>query len=174
MFNVVPSPSFLEVGYTLRHLNLADNLIDHLDSMVFPTSQLTSLNLAKNRITILPDNSFVSLGKLMSLNISQNSLQANFKELFHYLPDLKQLYLANCGLKKIPGLPLTTLSALDLSLNLIKTVSEKDFRDLNSLKTLLLVNNSLTSISGIKLGLLRELDVSENPIGVKLMKLYTK
>ena len=167
----MPSPSFLEVGYTLRHLSLADNLIDHLDSMVFPTSQLTSLNLAKNRITILPDNSFVSLGKLMSLNISQNSLQANFKELFHYLPDLKQLYLANCGLKKIPVLPLLTLSALDLSLNHIKAVLDTDFQDLGSLKTLLLVNNSLVSISGVKLSLLRELDISGNPIEVKLIKL---
>lgn len=163
-FTVVPSPSFLEVGYTLRHLNLADNFIDHLDSMVFPISQLTWLNLSKNRITILPDNSFVSLGKLLTLNMSQNSLQANFKELFHYLPDLRQLYLANCGLRKVPVLPLPTLSTLDLSLNHIKSVSDKDFESLGSLKSLLMVNNSLTSISRIRLGLLRELDVSGNPI----------
>ncbi|XP_076246206.1 uncharacterized protein LOC143186418 [Calliopsis andreniformis] len=163
-FTVVPSPSFLKVGYTLRNLNLADNFVDHLDSTAYPISQLVSLNLAHNRLTILPDNSFVSLGKLLSLNVSQNILQANFKELFHYLPGLRQLYLANCGLKDIPFLPLTTLNILDLSFNYIEATSEKQFQYLKDLKILLLVNNSLHSMPNVKLNLLRELDVSGNPI----------
>ncbi|XP_001121376.4 chaoptin isoform X1 [Apis mellifera] len=168
-FTVVPSPSFLEVGYTLRDLNLADNFVDHLDSTAFPTSQLVSLNLAHNRLTILPDNSFVSLGKLLSLNVSQNVLQANFKELFHYLPGLRQLYLANCGLKDIPLLPLMNLNVLDLSFNYIDSTPDKQFQYLKDLKILLLVNDSLTSMPNVKLNLLRELDVSGNPIEV-LMK----
>ncbi|OAD58266.1 Chaoptin [Eufriesea mexicana] len=163
-FTVVPSPSFLEVGYTLRDLNLADNFVDHLDSTAFPTSQLVSLNLAHNRLTILPDNSFVSLGKLLSLNVSQNVLQANFKELFHYLPGLRQLFLANCGLRDIPLLPLTNLNVLDLSLNHIDLTSDKQFQYLKDLKILWLVNNSLTSMPNVKLSILRELDVSGNPI----------
>ncbi|XP_053995102.1 chaoptin-like isoform X1 [Hylaeus volcanicus] len=163
-FTVVPSPSFFEVGYTLRDLDLADNFVDHLDSTAFPTSQLVSLNLAHNRLTILPDNSFVSLGKLLRLNVSQNVLQANFKELFHYLPGLRQLFLINCGLKDIPLLPLTNLNVLDLSFNYIDSTSDKQFQFLKDLKVLLLVNNSLTSMPNVKLNLLRELDVSGNPI----------
>ncbi|XP_066588883.1 chaoptin-like isoform X2 [Prorops nasuta] len=163
-FTVVPSNSFLEVGYTLRDLNMADNFIDHLDSSAFPTSQLVALNLARNRLTILPDNSFVSLGKLINLNVSSNVLQANFKELFHYLPDLRQLYMANCGLKSIPPLPLAKLNVLDLSTNYIHSCSEKEFQYLEDLKILLLANNSLVSMPDVRLKLLRELDVSGNLI----------
>ncbi|XP_076162474.1 uncharacterized protein LOC143144199 isoform X2 [Ptiloglossa arizonensis] len=163
-FTVIPSPSFLEVGYTLRDLDLADNFVDHIDSTAFPTSQLVSLNLAHNRLTILPDNSFVSLGKLLRLNVSQNVLQANFKELFHYLPGLKQLFLTNCGLRDVPLLPLTNLNILDLSYNSIDSTSDKQFQYLKNLKVLLLVNNSLTAMPNVKLNLLRELDVSGNPI----------
>jgi len=167
-FIAVPSASFLEVGYTLRDLNMAENFLDHLDSTSFPTSQLVSLNLAQNRLTILPDNSFVSLGKLLSLNVSQNVLQANFKELFHYLPDLRQLHLANCGLRSIPLLPLTNLNILDLSFNNIDETSNKQFQYLEALKIFLLVNNSLTSMPSVRLNILRELDVSGNPIEVRL------
>ncbi|XP_043260675.1 chaoptin [Colletes gigas] len=163
-FTVVPSPSFLEVGYTLRDLDMADNFVDHLDSTAFPTSQLVSLNLAHNRLTILPDNSFVSLGKLLRLNMSQNILQTNFKELFHYLPGLRQLYLTNCSFRDIPLLPLTNLNVLDLSFNYIDSTPDKQFQYLKNLKVLLLVNNSLTSMPNVKLNLLRELDVSGNPI----------
>ncbi|XP_020280472.1 chaoptin [Pseudomyrmex gracilis] len=163
-FTVVPSSSFLEVGYTLRDLNMAENFLDHLDSSAFPTSQLVFLNLAQNRLTILPDNSFVALGKLLSLNVSQNILQANFKELFHYLPDLRQLHLASCGLRTIPLLPLTNLNVLDLSFNNVDETTDKQFQYLEGLKILLLVNNSLTSMPDVRLSLLRELDVSGNPI----------
>lgn len=165
-FTAVPSTSFMEVGYTLRDLNMAENFLDHLDSTAFPTSQLVSLNLAQNRLTILPDNSFVSLGKLLSLNVSQNVLQANFKELFHYLPDLRQLYLATCGLRSVPLLPLTNLNILDLSFNSIDETTDKQFQYLEGLKILLLMNNSLTSMPGVRLNLLRELDVSGNPVEV--------
>ncbi|KZC08570.1 Chaoptin [Dufourea novaeangliae] len=163
-FTVVPSPSFLEVGYTLRDLNLADNYVDHLDSTAFPISQLVSLNLVHNRLTILPDNSFVSLGKLLRLNISQNVLQANFKELFHYLPGLRQLFMASCGLRDIPLLPLINLNVLDLSFNHIDSTTDKQFQYLKDLRVLRLLNNSLTAMPNVNLNLLRELDVSGNPI----------
>ncbi|XP_015595406.1 chaoptin [Cephus cinctus] len=160
----VPSLAFAELGYTLRDLNLADNLIDHLDSTAFPTSLLTSLNLARNRITILPDNSFVALGKLLVLNMTHNSLQANFKELFHYLPDLRQLYLAKCTLRKIPVLPLNQLTFLDVSSNNMHSISDSDFQYLDQLKVLRLVNNSLSAVPILKLNFLRELDISGNAI----------
>lgn len=169
-FTVVPSPSFVEVGYTLRDLNMADNYLDHLDSTAFPTSQLISLNLARNRLTILPDNSFVSLGKLLNLNVSHNTLQANFKELFHYLPNLRQLSLANTGLRIISPFPLINLNIIDLSFNNIESTTDGQFQYLKNLKILLLTNNSLASMPSVRLNLLRELDVSGNPIEVKLIE----
>ncbi|XP_014236581.1 chaoptin-like [Trichogramma pretiosum] len=163
-FTVIPSTPLLDVGYTLRSIDLSENFIDHLDSTSFPTAQLTYLNLARNRIQILPDNSFVMLSKLLSLNISQNHLRANFKEVFHYLPDLRQLSLANCGLKAIPHLQMMSLNYLDLSDNYIDSIRENELQNFNTLKVLLLTNNSLNSIKNLKLNLLRELDISENPI----------
>ncbi|KAK0079520.1 hypothetical protein PV325_001105 [Microctonus aethiopoides] len=161
---IVPSPTFLEVAYTLRDLNLAENFIEHLDALAFPTSQLTSLNLANNHLTILPDNSFVSLTKLQSLNLSQNYLQANFKELLHYLPGLRHLYMINCGFRQIPILPLTNLNILDLSFNDIDNIKQVDTQYFPHLKVLKLVNNSLTAVPNVKLQFLRQLDLSYNPI----------
>ncbi|XP_034933907.1 chaoptin [Chelonus insularis] len=162
--SIVPSSAFLEVGYTLRDLNLAENFIEHLDSSTFSTSQLINLNLASNRLTILPDNSFESLTKLLSLNLSQNHLQANLKELFHYLPELRQLYMANCGLKRIPTLPLANLNILDLSFNSIDVFTQAHVQYLESLKVLRLINNSLIAVPDVRLPLLRQLDLSDNPI----------
>ncbi|XP_014213933.1 chaoptin-like isoform X2 [Copidosoma floridanum] len=163
-FTVVPSAPFLDVGYTLRSIDLSENFIDHLDATSFPTSQLVSLNLARNRIEILPDISFVSLAKLLVLNISHNYLRANFKEVFHYLPDLRHLSLANCDLKAIPHLLLSSLNCLDLSYNNIDTIRDNELQYFDELKILLLTNNSLRSIGGLRLNLLRELDISGNPI----------
>lgn len=157
--------------FLFRSIDLSDNYIDHLDAMSFPTAELTSLNLARNKIKILPDNSFVSLSVLISLNISQNHLRANFKELFHPLPDLRQLTLSNCDLKSIPHLPLKSLNYLDLSYNYINSIRENDLSNVkSSLKVLLLTNNSLTSINGLGLSYLRELDISGNPIKVRITK----
>lgn len=150
---------------------MSENYIEHLDSLSFQTAQLTSLNLARNQIKILPDNSFVSLSKLISLNISQNHLQANFKELFHHLLDLRQLTMANCDLKSIPHIPLKSLNYLDLSYNYINFIRENDLENVKkSLKVLLLTNNSLTSINGLELIYLRELDISGNPVKVGFIK----
>lgn len=149
-----------------RSIDISENFIDHLDATSFPTSQLTSLNLARNRIQILPDNSFVSLAKLLTLNISQNHLRANFKEVFHYLPDLRWLSMANCGLKNLPHFLLISLNYLDLSFNSIDSIRENELQNFATLKVLLLMNNSLSSMDGLRLSLLRELDVSGNSIKV--------
>lgn len=127
---------------------------------------MITLNLAHNRIEILPDISFVSLAKLLSLNVSHNYLIANFKEVFHYLPDLRRLSLANCDLKTVPHLMLNSLNYLDLSYNSIDVIRNNELQYFDSLKVLLLTNNLLRSIGGLKLELLRELDVTGNPIKV--------
>ncbi|KAJ8681551.1 hypothetical protein QAD02_017343 [Eretmocerus hayati] len=164
-FTVAPSASFSDVEYTLRSIDLSENYIDHVDGPSFPTPQLTWLSLAQNRIRILPDNSFMSLSKLLSLNMSYNDqLLANFKEVFHYLPELRLLGLASCGLERMPHLLLPSLSHLDLSGNRMNGLAESEQRHLDRLKVLLVANNSLSSIDGLRLALLRQLDISANPI----------
>lgn len=167
IISIIPSMSFIEIGYTLRDLNIANNIVEHIDSTTFPTSQLTYLNLANNRLTSLPDNSFVSLTKLLSLNLSNNNFQSNSKELFHYLPELRQLFMENCGFKKVPIIPVSNINILDLSFNPIEDSSNIEV--LRYLKVLRLVNNSLAVVPDVRLDLLRELHLSGNPIEVHLI-----
>ena len=88
----MPSSALAEVSESLRHLNLSGNHIQHIDStMLAATLRLMSLSLANNRLTILPDNVFMGLGSLLRLDLSDNPIRANFKELFHFTQRLKEL-----------------------------------------------------------------------------------
>ena len=77
-------------------------------SIIFLSNSLglVSLSLAHNRLTILPDNIFMGLGSLLSLDLGHNPIRANFKELFHYTQRLKELRLAHTSLQSVPSLPL--------------------------------------------------------------------
>ena len=76
----MPTSALTEASATVRHLNLSNNRIEHLDSTMFAnTPHLVSLSLAHNRLTILPDNIFIGLGSLQRLDLSFNQLRANFK-----------------------------------------------------------------------------------------------
>lgn len=161
-FVVVPSSALEEVGDTLRFLDMSRNLIEHLDSTMFPgTPWLTTLSLARNRLTFLPDNVFSSLAGLLELDLSRNTLRANFGELFHYVQQLRRLSLAETGLHAAPALPLPHLLHLNLSGNAIRALpSPQD--GLQRLRVLLLSKNDLHSLPAAPM--LRELDISSNPI----------
>ncbi|XP_075216826.1 chaoptin [Lycorma delicatula] len=167
-FVVMPSNSLGEVGFTLRHLDISYNHIEHLDSTMFSDMPfLTTLNLEHNKLTILPDNVFSSLAGLLKLNIGNNPLRANFKELFHYVQRLRHLNLANTGLRITPILPLPNLVRLNLSSNLIKDVSNNAVEGLHGLRQLVLSQNRLTSVPSqawVHTPLLKSLDLSYNPI----------
>lgn len=170
MFLVMPSGPLGEVGYTLRILDISSNQIEHLDSTMFPeTPHLTGLNLARNRITLVPDNVFTSLGSLLRLDISGNRLRANFKELFHYLQSLRELNLAETGLEKTPVLPLPNLVSLNLSMNSIKDIPVETTTALPHLRVLLVSRCSfpiVPSHAWAKLPFLKHLDISLNPLKV--------
>ncbi len=79
-FVAMPTSALTEASATVRHLNLSNNRIEHLDSTMFAnTPHLVSLSLAHNRLTILPDNIFIGLGSLQRLDLSFNPIRANFK-----------------------------------------------------------------------------------------------
>ncbi|XP_052132623.1 chaoptin, partial [Frankliniella occidentalis] len=163
-FVVVPSSALEEVGDTLRLLDMSRNIIEHLDSTMFPgIPWLTTLNLSRNRLTFLPDNVFSSLAGLLDLDLSRNTLRANFGELFHYVQQLRRLSLAETGLHAAPALPLPHLLHLNLSGNAIRSLpSPQD--GLQRLRVLVLSNNDLQHLPAGPM--LRELDISGNPIKV--------
>ncbi|XP_039277765.1 chaoptin [Nilaparvata lugens] len=164
----MPSNSLGEVGFTLRHLDISYNHIEHLDSTMFSEMPfLTSLNLNHNKLTILPDNVFSRLSGLLKLNIASNPLRANFKELFHYVQKLRYLNLAETGLRQAPILPLPNLIQLNLSSNFIRDVPAAAFEGLQGLRHLIFSRNKLQSAPSqawIHTPLLKILDLSVNPI----------
>ncbi|XP_071442248.1 chaoptin-like [Hetaerina americana] len=170
-FVSLPIGALGEVGRTLRHLDVSRNRLEHLDgTMLSQTPHLLSLGLAANRLTILPDNAFAALGALLRLDLSSNPLRANFKELFHYLPTLRTLSLAGCGLSgSAPSLRLPALLNLDLSDNTLEDVSSSSAAGVPRLRILTLTRNKFTSLPSSAwpmLPRLRALDISENPIRV--------
>ncbi|XP_050523466.1 chaoptin [Daktulosphaira vitifoliae] len=167
-FLTVPTGVLFHTGSTLRHLLLSGNQIDHIDGTTFSgITKLANLSLANNKLTIIPDNAFVGLSSLLSLDLSSNNLRANFKELFHYIQNLKHLNLANTGLTESPSLPLPNLVSLRLSHNKLKTISRDSMEMLSRLRSLFIDYNELSySPANVwsYLPSLKLLDISSNPI----------
>ncbi|XP_025425391.1 chaoptin isoform X2 [Sipha flava] len=164
----VPVSMLTATGSTLRHLLLSGNRIDHVDGTTFSdVTRLANLSLANNKLTIIPDNTFVGLTGLLALDLSSNNLRANFKELFHYVQNVRHLNLADTGLVDTPLLPLPGLISLRLSHNKLEKVSRSSMEMLSRLKTLYLNDNRLTSSPWNVWSLLpslKTLDLSANPI----------
>lgn len=175
-FVSMPSISLGDIGFTLRHLDISYNNIDHLDSTMFQETQfITELNLCHNKLTILPDNVFSALGNLHLLYMCKNPIRANLKELFHYIPKIRKLNLAAIGMKVAPVFPLPKLVELNLSSNYMHNLSLNSFEGLLSLRTLILSGNKLTSVPmnlWPHLPLLKYLDISMNPIKVRPAMIY--
>ncbi|KAG8232838.1 hypothetical protein J437_LFUL010946 [Ladona fulva] len=170
-FVSLPIGALGEIGLTLRHLDVSRNRLEHLDgTMLSQVPHLLSLGLAENRLTILPDNAFAALGVLLRLDLSSNPLRANFKELFHYLPTLRMLSLAGCGLSgSAPSLRLPALLSLDLSDNTLEDFPSTSAAGLSRLRTLTLNRNKFSAIPSsawAMLPRLRSLEVSDNAIRV--------
>lgn len=169
-FQVMPSSALAEVSDTLRTLNLSGNHIQHIDStMLAATLKLMALSLANNRLTILPDNVFMGLGSLLSLDLSANPIRANFKELFHFTQRLKDLRLAGTRLESVPELHLPSLLSLDLTGNYLADLDCAALENLAQLRHLLLSHNKLTSLPSScwrYVPRLKTLDVSRNPVRV--------
>ena len=93
--------ALLKTLYSLRSLDLSFNAIEHLDSTMFAnTPRLLSLMLGNNRLTILPDNIFIGLNRLIFLKGDQDQPQVNIQKSRHTLPRNKLLCQLFGGLRQ--------------------------------------------------------------------------
>ena len=145
--------------------------MEHLDAVVVSSvPNLVSLKLSHNRLSLLPDNVFSHLNSLIHLDLSFNTIRANFKELFHYLQRIKELELASIGLTAWPHMPLPHLIALNLSANALDNSGDPGVHHsirLDRLRVLDLSRNRFVQVPSFlwtSTPLLRELDLSANPI----------
>ena len=142
----MPTSALTEVAASLRSLDLSFNAIEHLDSTMFAnTPRLLSLNLANNRLTILPDNIFIGLNSLRTLDLSSNPIRANYPDLLTFVQRLQVLRLADVEMTSLPIIPLKLLNVLDLSGNRLMDVPFLSAEGVPSLRHFNLSRNQVLS-----------------------------
>ena len=133
-------------------LNLANNHLQTLPLHLFnQLSRLLDLNLADNQLWMSPGLTFPILPSVRRLDLSGNTqLLSQAPDEFLSavrLPALKQVRLANCGLRNLSdrlfGNELNSLSRLDLSGNRFDRVPNRALRTLPHLHTLLFNDNPM-------------------------------
>ena len=138
----------------LTSLNLAGNSLSSLPEGVFAgLSALTSLNLAGNSLSSLPEGVFAGLSALTELDLAGNSLSSLPEGVFAGLSALAELDLAGNSLNSLPEgvfAGLSALTELDLAGNSLNSLPEGVFAGLSSLLTLGLNDNGFTTVpSGV-------------------------
>lgn len=189
MRNIQPG-AFRGQERSLKNLNLQENEltaipVDALRNML----SLSLLDLSKNKITKVADDSFAGL-KIATLKLSDNNLalsqyafrglekslknlnlkgtkQKRIPEAVRGLRNLAFLDLAQNALREMPGAAagvldgMESLTALNLERNLIQSIGASAFIGVNdSLSSLSLLNNLITEFPTTALGILTELRVS--------------
>ncbi|XP_070170621.1 protein artichoke [Polyergus mexicanus] len=162
--------AFAGLETTLKDLDLAENKI-----RVFPMTSLrrlehlTSLRLAWNEVSQLPEDGYSRLIALNFLDLSSN----NFKDIplncFRCCPSLKTLslyYNAVESVDKDAFISLIDLESIDLSHNKIVFLDVATFRANQKLRSIDLSHNHIHYIRGVfsRLPELKELFLAENNI----------
>ncbi|KAH8404416.1 hypothetical protein KR222_011463 [Zaprionus bogoriensis] len=165
--SVWPVPAFTDIGFTLRSIQMSRNNLEYLDASMFVNSQfLYDISLARNRITILPDNTFSFLNNLTNLDLSENPLvTTNLREVFVHTPRVRKLSLHHMGLYVLPPLKLPLLSYLDVSGNYLQELSP--LGTLRHLRHVNVSHNKLVNASCAVEQLpssVRVLDLAHNPL----------
>lgn len=139
---------------SLTDLDLSDNDLNEIPFAIAHLKSLKRLSLAKNKIDALSAkamNMWKSREKLLSLDISGNSLDDKDVSAISSLPNLNDLNLAGNQLTDVPKHLLktykTTLKNLNLALNRIINVPSLAFSELENLQSLSLEFNNISKIS---------------------------
>ena len=159
--------------YSLRQLNLSNNLIKELEDNTFSGGMrsLTSLDLSRNRIEVLKSEAFHGLHQLSELHLQFNLLSKLTDNVFHtHVYNLQYLDLSFNQIEMLSHNAFTdleNLEFLDLSHNSLQDVADVHFLGLYQLTKLFLQYNDIRNLSK---GLVSEcddlhtLDVSSNPV----------
>lgn len=116
----------LNVYHNLEYLDVSSNVLDTLNEGNFKgLEHLKVLRLNRNKITLLPAETFQGLSSLKELYLDENFLEGLSSENFMHLQNLE---------------------LLNLSQNKISYVDEKAFMGLKNLTTLLMRGNKLSVI----------------------------
>ena len=140
----------------LKTLYINNNNISKItDNNVFSSlSQLETLNLSHNQLSIIDNTLFSSLSNLKNLNLSHNQLSIIDNTLFSSLSELEELDLSHNQLSIIDNTifsSLLQLETLNLSHNQLSIIYKNGFSSLFNLINLNLSDNQLTNILFTKL-----------------------
>jgi len=147
-------------GLYVEDLSLASNIIGSVDPRAFEGSLIiNSINLAKNRIEHIPNNTFNyrELSKLSHLSLSYNILTEVAGEMIAGLSGLTTLDLSNNQIHKMADGAFTalwTLSTLRLDGNRLESINYSCIGDIETLRSLnmsfnRLNNQALRALSGL-------------------------
>ena len=161
--NQIPSvdPAVFATLINLESLDLSDNLLTTFPDVPLPL--LTSLNLGKNKFTVMP--TFTRLGEsLIDLQLNHNDIHVIYTNDLSCLRKLETLNLDFTKLSAIPDLQyLSHLISLSLANTPIKTASPRASAHLGKLLTLDLQNTSLVEIPTMCPGSSLTLQLEDSP-----------
>lgn len=129
----------------LNDLSLNDNQLDTIPSSIKKLRYLKSLDLGKNKISVIDNDSFEGLEELLGLRLTDNHITTVTKNAFAPLKDLHVLNLASNKIKHIDQsafISNPTLRAIRLDNNLLEDISSV----FTSLPSLVLLNVSDNNI----------------------------
>ncbi|XP_063548748.1 leucine-rich repeats and immunoglobulin-like domains protein 3 [Cydia strobilella] len=159
-----PLPTFLLNMPHLQTLNLSDNNYEIWISEM-PNSNLEYLDLSKNKITQIHDDSFKEMTGLHHLDLSENRIADLQSTLFSGATNLLTLSLSRNSFTNVPSFKSTSLRSLHLSNCLIDNLNVDS---LTKMTTLLEIDLSLNQIESVpdnfQSHTLQKLDLSYNEI----------
>uniref|UniRef100_A0A3Q3NFB4 Opticin n=2 Tax=Mastacembelus armatus TaxID=205130 RepID=A0A3Q3NFB4_9TELE len=100
-----------------------------------------------NKIRHVKNTDFISLNKVQSIDLTGNQISEMDEDVFHSVPQLQELLLADNDLQVMPELPIT-MKCIDLRNNRLIShgVHSEGFKDMSQLEFLYLSNNHLDYI----------------------------
>ncbi|XP_061707549.1 vasorin [Cydia pomonella] len=149
----IDDDAFRGQGPHLKNLNLQDNELYEVPVKAFKIlTNLSLLDISKNRITYIENHSFITLRKLTTLKISDNNVTLAPHALTGLENSLKNLNLKGTKQKSVPECirGLRSLAFLDLSQNSIRELpgpeGKRTFEGLDSLTALNLERNLIVTL----------------------------
>jgi hypothetical protein len=156
-------PSELRFLSNLSSLYLHQNQITVIDPQTFANLQnLMHLNLNENSISGFNPETFANLTRLVSLSLYKNKIASLPPGLFDKLINLHRLTLASNEITSIPPrlfCKLAQLDQLSFSRNKITVLDPEGFEGLNNLTFVTLINNNIGAIGSKTFALLTKLRV---------------